>query len=87
MFTRLSLIQKYLGKPGGRFYVLYADFQKAFDGLFHHSLFTCLHQIGLNENILRVLLSTKHTFMYLSALIPKMSLNPFTVIVEPDKGT
>ena len=57
MFTLQSLIQKYLSKPGGRFYVLYVDFQKAFDGLVHHNLFTCLHKNGVKGKILRVLIS------------------------------
>ena len=39
IFTLQSLIQKYLSKPNGRFYVLYVDFKKAFDGLNHHKLF------------------------------------------------
>ena len=57
MFTLQSLILKYRSKPGGRFYVLYVDFQKAFDGLIHHKLFTCLHKNGVKGNLFRVLIS------------------------------
>jgi len=89
MFTLQSLILKYRSKPGGRFYVLYVDFQKAFDGLIHHKLFTCLHKNGVKGNLFRVLISM-YTILnvgYLSALITEKSLNPFTVMLEPDKGT
>jgi len=51
MFTLQSLIQKYLSKPGGRFYVLYVDFQKAFDGLVHHNIFTGLYKNGVKGKI------------------------------------
>ena len=33
------------------------DFQKAFDGLVHHNLFTCLHKNGVKEKIFCVLIS------------------------------
>ena len=35
IFTLQSLAQKYLSKPGGRFYCLYIDFSKAFDRIRH----------------------------------------------------
>ena len=57
MFIMQSLVQKYLSKPGGRFYVLYVDFKKAFDSLIHFNLFTCLKNIGVNGKVLRILVS------------------------------
>ena len=52
MFILQCLIQKYISKPGGRFYVLFIDFQKAFYSINHLSLFTRLKQKGLNGKIL-----------------------------------
>ena len=42
IFILQSLVQKYLSKQGGRFYVLYVDFKKAFDSVVHQNLFNCL---------------------------------------------
>ena len=53
----MSMIQKYTSKPGGRFYVLYVDFKKAFDSLVHFKLFTSLYAKGMNGKILIVLQS------------------------------
>ena len=57
LFCLQSMIQKYTSKPGGRFYVLYVDFQKAFDSLVHFKLFTNLAGKGMNGKILTVLRS------------------------------
>ena len=38
---------KNLSKAGGRFYVLYIDFQKAFDSLDHYKVFSCLNKKGI----------------------------------------
>ena len=59
MFILQCLIQKYISKPGrgGRFYVLFIDFQKAFDSINHLNLFTSLKQKGLNGKILQILIS------------------------------
>ena len=57
MFTLTSLIQKYISKPGGRFYVLYVDFQRAFDGLLHHKLFENLQNIGCKGKLLKILIA------------------------------
>ena len=57
IFSLQSLIQKYISKPGGRFYVLYVDFLKAFDSINHLDLFNCLKRKGLHGNILRILVS------------------------------
>ena len=47
VFCLQSLIQNYLSKAGGRFYVLYIDFQKAFDSEDHYKVFTCLNKKGI----------------------------------------
>ena len=39
MFTLHALIQKYLSKKKGRLYVLFIDFEKAFDNICHKTLF------------------------------------------------
>ena len=57
MFILQCLIQKYISKPGGRFYVLFIDFQKVFDCINHLNLFTSLKQKGLNGKILQILIS------------------------------
>ena len=51
------MVQKYLTKPGVRFYVLYIDFQKAFDTLDQFELFSCLNEKGMTGHFFRVLLS------------------------------
>jgi hypothetical protein len=56
-FCLQSMIQKYLSRKGGRFYVLYVDFQKAFDTLNHTKLFTCLNKKGIQGNLFRILVS------------------------------
>ena len=50
------MFQKYLTKPGGRFYVLYVDFQKAFDSLVHYNLFRSLINKGIKGNFIKVLI-------------------------------
>lgn len=57
IFTLQSMVQKYISKPGGRFYVLYVDFKKAFDGLIHHKLFASLHRKGVQGNLFKILIS------------------------------
>ena len=57
LFTLQSLIQKYISKPGGRFYVLYVDFKQAFDSIVHYNLFRCLQKSGIHGNILNILVS------------------------------
>ena len=46
LFTLKSMIQKYIGKAGGRFYVLYVDSKKAFDSIVHDKLFNILLKRG-----------------------------------------
>ena len=57
IFILQSLVQKYLSKQGGRFYVLYVDFKKAFDSVVHQNLFNCLKNIGVSSKMLKILLS------------------------------
>ena len=47
IFTLQSIAQKYISKPGCRFYCLYKDFSKAFDRIQHKKLF---HSLAHNEN-------------------------------------
>ena len=51
------MVQKYLTKPGGRFYVLYVDFQKAFDSLVHYNVFKSLINKGIKGNFIKVFIS------------------------------
>jgi hypothetical protein len=41
------MVQKYISKPGGWFYVLYIEFKKAFDGLKHLNLFNTINRRGV----------------------------------------
>ena len=57
MFTIHALAQKYLSKKNRRFYVLFVDFEKAFDNISHSKLFESLTQKGVCGNFLKILLS------------------------------
>ena len=57
MFILQAMAQKYISKPGGRFYVLYVDFEKAFDSILHYKLFNCLHNVGFKGKLCKVLVS------------------------------
>jgi len=57
LFTLQSMVQKYTCKPGGRFYVLYVDFQKAFDSLIIHKLITTMCKNGVRGKLFQVLKS------------------------------
>ena len=57
MFILQAMAQKYISKPGGRFYVLYVDFEKAFDSIPHYKLFSCLHNVGFKGKLYKVLVS------------------------------
>ena len=57
LFSLQSMVQKYITKRGGRFYVLYVDFQKAFDSLVHYKLFSSLAGKGMTGKVFNVLLS------------------------------
>ena len=51
LFSLQSMVQKYITKRGGRFYVLYVDFQKAFDSLVHYKLFSSLAGKGMTGKV------------------------------------
>ena len=57
LFVLQSMVQKYIGKPRGRFYVLYVDFHKAFDSIDHEVLFKVLSKRGIGGKVLRILRS------------------------------
>ena len=55
IFCLQSLIQKYLTKKCGRFYVLFIDFSRAYDSIQRSKLWELLIQKGLKGNILNML--------------------------------
>ena len=57
MFTRQCMVQKYITRPHGRCYVLYVDFQRAFDCLVHYKLVSNMISKGANGNLIRLLMS------------------------------
>jgi hypothetical protein len=57
MFVLQSLVQKYCSKKGGRFYVVYVDFSKAFDTVPHALMFYQLISKGVHGKVLKVLRS------------------------------
>ena len=54
MFSLYSIIQKYLRKRGGRFYVAFIDFSRAFDSIPHSTLWYRLLQDGIHGRIITV---------------------------------
>ena len=60
IFTLQGMIQKYISKKRGRFYALFVDFSRAFDGISQKLLWYKLHSIGLHGDILAVL--KKHVY-------------------------
>ena len=63
IFILQSLVQKYISRPGGRFYVFYVDFFKAFDWIDRNKLWLILSKYGCQGNMMNVLMS-----MYKSVL-------------------
>ena len=57
IFVAYGLAQKYLCKQGGRYYVFYIDFSKAFDRVSHILLFHRLLNIGIHGDIYKLLRS------------------------------
>lgn len=55
IFTLHSVVQKYLVKPKGRFYVIFVDFSKAFDSVSHSHLMYVLIQNGIHGSILKTI--------------------------------
>ena len=47
------MVQKYLSRPGGRFYCVYIDFRKAFDKINHDVLFKSLLSKGVKGKFYR----------------------------------
>ena len=56
VFILHAMIQKYLSKRKGRFYVLFIDFEKAFDNISYKKLFESLSSKGVNGKFLKILL-------------------------------
>ena len=57
IFTLQALVQKYLSKKGGRFYIFYVDMSKAFDRISHSCLFYRLITEGIHGRFLYVLMN------------------------------
>lgn len=57
IFVLQSLVQKYIGKAGGRFYVFFVDFQKAFDRINRGKLWLILQKNGCEGKMLTILKS------------------------------
>ena len=51
IFTLQALVQKYLSKKGGRFYIFYVDMSKAFDRISHSCLFYRLITEGIHGRL------------------------------------
>lgn len=59
IFVLQALIQKYISRKGGRFYVLFVEFSKAFDTIPHPQLFYQLLTKGLHGNVLKIRLESR----------------------------
>jgi len=57
MFTLQCMVQTYITRPHGILYVLYVDFQKAFDCFVHYKLVSNIISKGANGNLIRLLMS------------------------------
>ena len=57
MFIMHALIQKYLSKKRGRLYIIFIDYEKAFDNVSHKVLFEILARKGVCCNFLKILLN------------------------------
>jgi len=55
IFVLQSIVQKYLCKKKGRFYVIFIDFAKCFDSISHKHLVYKLLQSGIHGNVLQVI--------------------------------
>ena len=51
------MVQTYITRRHGRCYVLYVDFQKAFDCLVHYKIVSNMISKGANGNLIRLLMS------------------------------
>lgn len=57
IFNLTATIQKYLSKRGGRFYVIFVDFSKAFDSVQHNHLWVSLLNNRIHGKILNIIRS------------------------------
>ncbi len=57
IFSLHAIIQKYLRKRGGRFYVAYVDFSRAFDSIPHSILWYRLLNTGIHGRLITVIRS------------------------------
>ena len=57
IFVLQCLVQKYLGKPGGRFYVFFVDFFKAFDWVDRNLLWNVMQTHGCDGSMIKTLKS------------------------------
>lgn len=57
IFTLQSLVQKFITKKCGRFYVLFVDFSKAFDTVQRHKLLYVLSNYGLQGKLFNIIKS------------------------------
>ncbi len=57
IFSLMSVTQKYVSRPRGRFYCIFIDFSKAFDSIQHNILWNGLQRKSIDGKILTVLKS------------------------------
>lgn len=57
IFTLDTLIEKYVGKPRGRFYCAFVDFTKAFDSINREALWLKLQKVGISSKMLKMLMA------------------------------
>ena len=55
IFTLHTIVQWYLSKPRGRFYVAFVDFASAFDTINRTKLLLCLRRYGINNQLLGII--------------------------------
>ena len=57
IFTLSAIVEKCLGKRGGKLYACFVDIKKAFDSVQQGPLFTILCQNGLSGKFMKVLVA------------------------------
>lgn len=60
VFVMHTNIVEALARPKGKIYILFVDFRKAFDSIWHSILWRKLHMAGISSQIIRVLNSLYH---------------------------
>ena len=63
IFSLQCIIQKYIGKAKGRFYVFFVDFYKAFDWVNRQKLWYCLSKNGCHGKMFDVIKSMYHSVL------------------------